>query len=267
VPLTVSSAKALVRPENIKLKVLLYGAPGLGKTLWAGSAPSPGFVACETGHGSGLLTLAGKDIDYVEPTNVSDLEAIATGQLFKDKETVVLDSLSAMARTFVKEAALAIPRSRGESPKRKQGVPELDDYGVMGEMTRRILNRLLDLDKHIVVTATERIKMPDAETGQGETLIGPDLPGEMFSGSTAMFDFVFRLRARQVLRDPKDAKSKATQRYLITQADGQGTLAKARSNRNGQTFLDKEEIIDLTTGAGLFPYILAKILKGYTEAA
>lgn len=264
--IVVSNAKALVRSDNFKLKILLYGSSGLGKTSWAGSAPDPGFAACETGHGSGLLTLAGKDIDYVEPTCLSDLEAVATGQVFKDKQTIVLDSLSAMARTFVKDAALAIPRTRGESQKRKQGVPELDDYGTMGEMTRRILNRLLDLDKHIVVTAAEKIKLPDADTGQGETIICPDLPGEMAVGSTGMFDFVFRLRARQVLKDARDAKSKVTERYLLTASDGQGSIAKGRSNKNGQSFLPKEIIVDLATGKGLFPDILATILAGYADA-
>ena len=261
--LAVKSTKQLVTPENLKLKILLYSPPGFGKTLWASSAPSPGFAACETGHGGGLLTLAGQNIDYIEPTSISDLEAVANGLVFKDKETIVLDSLSAMTMTFVKDAALAIPRTKGESLKRKQGVPELDDYGVMGEMTRRILNRLLDLDKHVIVTALEKIKLPDPETGQGETIICPDLPGAMAVGSTGMFDFVFRLRARQIMTKPGDAKSKVTQRYLLTVNDGMGSIAKARSNKQGVSFLDKEEIIDLTTGQGLFPYILAKILKGY----
>lgn len=262
----VSNAKALVRPDNLKLKILIYSPPGFGKTLWAGSAPNPGFAACETGHGGGLLTLAGQNIDYIEPTSVADLEAVANGLVFKDKDTIVLDSLSAMAMTFVKDAALAIPRTKGESLKRKQGVPELDDYGVMGEMTRRILNRLLDLDKHIIVTALEKIKLPDPETGQGETIICPDLPGAMAVASTGMFDFVFRLRARQVMTKPGDAKSKVTQRYLLTANDGQGSIAKARSNKKGQSFLEKEIVIDLSSGAGLFPDILSKILAGYADA-
>lgn len=265
--IAVSNAKALVRPDNLKLKVLIYSPPGFGKTLWAGSAPNPGFAACETGHGGGLLTLAGMDVDYIEPNSLSDLEAVANGLVFKDKETIVLDSLSAMARTFVKDSALAIPRTKGESLKRKAGVPELDDYGVMGEMTRRILNRLLDLDKHIIVTALEKIKLPDPETGQGEMIICPDLPGEMAVGSTGMFDFVFRLRSRQIMTRPGDAKSKMTQRYLLTANDGQGSIAKARSNKKGQSFLEKEIPIDLNTGAGLFPDILAKILAGYANAS
>lgn len=264
-PLQVQSAKALVRPDNLKLKILIYSPPGFGKTLWAGSAPNPGFVACETGHGSGLLTLAGKDIDFVEPTSVTDLEAVANELVFKDKQTIVLDSLTAMARTFVKEAALAIPRTKGESLKRKAGVPELDDYGTMGELIRRILNRLLDLDKNVIVTAQEKIKLPDAETGQGETIICPDLPGEMAVGSTGMFDFVFRLRARTKMKDPKDAKTKYTERYLLTQNDGQGSIAKCRSNDLGVSFLDKEIPIDLSTGAGLFPDILSKVLAGYAN--
>jgi hypothetical protein len=264
--LVVSNAKDLVRPDTLKLKVLIYAPPGVGKTYWAGSAPDPGFAACETGHGSGLLTLAGKNVDYVEPVCLADLEALATGQIFKDKQTIVLDSLTSMTRTFVKDAALAIPRSKGESLKRKNGVPELDDYGMMGEMTRRILNRLLDLDKHIIVTAQEKIKLPDAETGQGDTIICPDLPGEMAVGSTGMFDFVFRLRARQVLKDPKDAKSKITQRYLLTQNDGMGSIAKCRPNNASVPFLDKEILIDINTGAGLFPDVLNKVLAGYANA-
>lgn len=261
--LQIKSTKDLIKPENIRIKVLLYGLPGVGKTEWLSTVPDIGVAACETGQGNGLLTIASKDIEFVTPENLVELEQFCKGVVFKDKAALGLDSLSEMSRTFIKDAALAIPRTRGESPKRNKGVPELDDYGVMAELTRKLLRIILAQDKHIIVTATEKYSGPDPETGQGETLIGPELPGQMFTGSTAMFDMVLRLRTRQKLRDPKDAKSRYIERYFITQPDGQGTIAKCRNSVNGKALLDKEEIFDPATGQGTFPYLLDKILKGY----
>jgi hypothetical protein len=246
--------------------MLVYGLSGTGKTLFASTAPNPGFASCETGHGSGLATAADKGIDFVEPTSYADFEAFCGGAIFKDKQTIVLDSLSHMTRTFIKDYALSIPRSRGDSPKRRLGIPELDDYGTIGEVTRRLLNKLLGRDQHLVVLATEHISMPDPETGKGDTIIGPDLPGALKLASTAMFDLVLRLRTRPKLRDPKDPKSRYQERYFITDADGIGTLAKCRYGHNGKSFLDKEEIIDLQIGAGTFPYLLKKITDGYLAA-
>jgi hypothetical protein len=87
----------------------------------------------------------------------------------------------------------------------------------------------------------------------------------MFTGSTAMFDTVLRLRARQKLRDPRSAKTRYTERYFLTQPDGQGTIAKCRNSVNGKALRDKEEIFDPATGQGTFKYLLEKILKGYEK--
>lgn len=263
--LQVRNTKSLITRENFRMKVLCYGIPGVGKSEWLSGAPELGIAACETGLGKGLLTIAGKNIDFVEPSNVPEFEAIANGQIFKDKKSIGLDSLSYMNKSFIRDAALSIPRRGAETGKRAQGVPELDDYQVMAEMTRRITAKLLDQDKHVIVTATEKYTGPDAETGQGETLILPDLPGAMALTCTAMFDFVFRLRTRQKLRDPKDPKSRYVERYFITQPDGQGTIAKCRSNLLGIPFLDKEEVFDLNDGRGSFMYMLNKILAQYPE--
>jgi len=245
--------------------MLVYGLPGTGKTLFASTAPNVGIAACETGHGQGLLTIADKGVEYVLPSSLAEFEQICSGKLFQDKSSIALDSLSDMTRTFIKDAALAIPRARGESDKRKRGVPELDDYGIMAEITRKLLRNLLAQDKHVIVTATEKYDKPDPENGQGESLIGPDLPGQMFLGSTAMFDVVLRLRTRPALRDPKDAKTRYTQRYFLTQPDGAGSVVKCRLNKAGNPLLDKEEIFDPAAGVGTFVYLLEKILKGYTS--
>jgi len=246
----------------MKLKILLYALPGTGKTKWASTAPNPGFIACETGHGKGLLTIAESKIDYVAPTTLQDLELIASGAVFQDKQTLVGDSLSDMARTFIKEYALAIPRKRGETQKRKAGVPELDDYGVMGELTRRLVRKFLDIDKHIIFTATERYQQPSEDVPGSELLIGPDLPGQMFLGSTAMFDLVLRMRTRTKFRDPRDAKSRYIERYLITESTG-STIAKCRSSLNNKSLLPSEIVIDLEKNSGTFPAVLSLVQERY----
>jgi hypothetical protein len=259
----IQNTRSLIDPDKFRLKVLIYGLPGVGKTEWASTAPNPGIIACETGHGSGLMTVASKGLDYVEPQSLRDFQEILDGKVFADKDTIVLDSLTAISSTFIKEAALKIPRVKGDSAKRKEGVPELDDYGTMAEITRALLRDIIGTGKHIVVTATEKFKAPDPETGIGELQIGPELPGQMFTGSAAMFDVVLRLRTRQALRIPGDAKSRYVERYLVTQPDGKGTIAKCRNSMNGKHLLDKEEPFDLDKGLGTFGFMLTKILKGY----
>lgn len=263
--LEVKNTKELLKPENIKLKILIMGLPGSGKTEWISEAPNVGVAACEVGHGKGLLTVAEKNIEYVEPTSMADFDAICSGQVFKEKETIVLDSLTEMTKTFVKEDALRVPRPRGQSARRARGVPELDDYGTMAEIVRRLLNKLIGLDKHIIATATLRFMQPDAETGRGAFLIGPDLPGQLFLGTTAMFDIVLCLKTRQKLRNPKDAKTRYTERYLLTEGDGTHVV-KCRWVRNGRSLLDAEELFE-KGGRGTFKYILDKIKKGCAEGA
>lgn len=267
--LQIKNTKDLIQPDKFRLNILVYGLAGVGKSMFVSTAPDVGIAACETGLGKGLLTIADKGLPYVEPASLADFEAIVNGKVFSEKKTLALDSLSEMVRTFVKDAALQIPRAKGESDKRRRGIPELDDYGTMGEITRKLLRALLtnNPDKHIVVTATERYDKPDPENGQGEMLIGPDLPGQMFLGSTAMFDLVLRLRTRPALRDPKDAKSRYTQRYFLTQPDGAGSVVKGRPNVGCKPLLDKEEIFDPETGRGTFNFFLEKILAGYAAAA
>lgn len=246
---------------------LIYGLPGSGKTSWVGTLDpeTTGIAACETGNGNGVLTIADRGFDFVAPDNLVELEKFCKGEVFPDKKALVLDSLSAMAKTLIKDAALRIPRRGGESDKRKLGIPELDDYGSIGEMTRRVINMLIQANptKHIIVTALEKYDRPNENDAPGtESLIGPDLAGQMFLGAPAMFDFVLRLRTRPRLKNPADAKTRFSERYFITQQES-GVIAKCRGNTRGTPLLDKEEIFDQSNGAGGFPYMLGKILSGY----
>jgi len=252
--------------KDMRWKVLVIGRPGVGKTTWESTAPGLGVAACETGHGSGLLSVAEKDFPYIEPRTYAEFEALCTGSVagFKDCQTIALDSLTAMTRTFIKDYAVAMPAgARGNSPRRAAGVPEMNDYQTMGEGTRRLLSRLLEQDKNIIVTCLEKAEKDDNGLVTG---IGPDLPGMMFTAAPAMFDTVLFLKTRKRLRDPMDKRTEYVEHFFITQNDGLH-IAKCRNVFNGVSLLDREEIFDLKTGQGSFEYLRNKIIQGYTSGA
>ena len=266
-PLVIQNTRDLVDPKNFKLKVLVFGLYGAGKTTFLSTAPDLGLGVCETGFGKGALSVAGREIDYVDLKSYEDFDTFASGGVFKEKASKGLDSLSDMVRTFIKDKALSLPRAKGESLKRALGVPELDDYNVMAELTRKLLRKLLDQPQHIVVTAGLKVDKPQEESPMaGDTLIGPDLAGQMFLGSTAMFDLVLCLKTRSKLKDPKDAKSRYTERYFVTENNGSGILAKNRlSVAGGKSFLPSEVIFDPETGEGSVPYFIELATKTYQK--
>lgn len=231
--LTIKNTKDL-QSDTLKLKMLVYGPSGVGKSTFAATAPNPIIAACETGHGNGLLSVASSGHDYCMPESYAELEQFCSGHGLEKYDSIVIDGFSYLTDTIIKSYALTVPRSQGDSGKRKMGVPELDDFGTMAELERRLLAKLLSLDKHIIVTCLMDYYQP-ATKDKAERMGGPDLPGMMRLGSAAMFDVVLRLWTRPVLKNPQDAKSRYNQRYFLTDTDGQ-YLAKSRV-RNGKTSL------------------------------
>lgn len=264
--LNIQNSRDLIKPDGFKLKILLIAPPGFGKTEFLGGVPNIGIAACETGEGNGVLTIADRGVAFCEPGTKSELDQVAKGLIFKTQDAIALDSLTAMVKTLIRGEAVSIPRKGGDSEKRRRGLPELDDFGVMGVMTHDLLRALIQQDKHIIVTAQKKIQMPDPETGKGEYLVGPDLPGQMFLGAPAMFDTVLVGLTRSVTKDVGGGiKKKFIERYWLTAPDGIH-LAKSRSKRLGnKPLLDAEELYDLQTGAGTWPYLYNKIQAAYRE--
>lgn len=272
-PLTWKNTRELIDPKNLKLKILIYGLPGLGKTSFVATAPNVAVGACETGHGKGLLSVATKGLRYAELNSFDNFDEFCSAKnLPAEVETLALDSLTDMCKTFIKDKALTVPRTgkNGESEKRALGVPENDDYGTMGELARKLTRKLLDHDKHIIATAQLRIKEPSEKDKGGETIIGPDLPGQMFLGSTGMFDLVLCLRHRQVFDTPErpDNRFKHTERYFLTASQGMW-LAKNRMSvgESEISFLPQEIVYDIKKGSGTFNDILTRAQTAYAAFA
>ena len=263
------NTKELLDAKHYKLKALVYAPTGFGKTDWAcDPALDPWICAGETGVGNGLLTVAERGLPYGVATSLADWEAFCSGRFGAANATLVADGGSEFVKTFIKDYALTLPNARAgaDQARRAAGIPVGNDYQSMAEIMRRNLRKLLAQDKHIIVTALERVKEPGDDSPPGTpTYIGPDLPGELMLTCTAMFDLVFRLRVRSMLRDPKDAKSRYLQRYLLTESHDGITIVKCRSQLSNKPLLDGEEIIDKEKGLGSPSYLLAKILRKYAE--
>lgn len=257
----------LVKPETLKWKVLIIGDSGTGKTSWLSTAPDIGIAACETGHGSGLLSVAHRSIDFVEPKTFMDLRSVClnTFEPFQKKAAVGLDSLTAMTKTLVKDHVLsAFPtKNPKEAMRRQAGVPSGLDFSDMADLTRVLLTYLLRQEKHVVVTALAKYAKDDSGAVIG---VGPDLPGALGTGAVAAFDSVLYLKVRKIFKDPRDAKSVVYERYFVTANDG-FHAGKDRNSDKFKSFLGAEEVFDPSRNLGTFPVLFAKILAGHSAAA
>jgi hypothetical protein len=236
--------------------------PGSGKTSFAATCPNPGFVAGETGHGNGLLPVAEGGFDYVIPKTYADLKQIATGGIFADKDTIVIDGMSEICQSIIKDEALTVPRRLGDSEKRRMGVPERDDYQVMGELSRRFLRQLLQLDKHIIITCLLRMyQPPDPKENQKEKIGGPDLPGELAVTIGAMVDHVLWLKTRPAMRN-NDPKQRYLERYFDTVGSSQ-YIAKSRSTVSRSQILAPEIVFDIQADKGTFADLYRRVEAAY----
>lgn len=257
----------IITAEGYSWKVLVVAKPGVGKTTWVGTAPDVGVAACETGEGSGALSLShAQGVLFAEPKNIVDFRAICydTFAPFQKKRSVALDSLSYMTKTFIKDHVLASfpAKNSREAMRRQAGVPVGFDYGDMAEVTRGLLNNLIAQKKHVIVTALEKNEKNDDGL---VTAIGPDLPGALFNGAPGMFDTVLYMKVRKRLLDPKDPRSVIHERYFVTGNDGLH-ISKDRNGQLGTSFLAPEEVFNPKTGEGTFTYLLKKILDGHAAA-
>lgn len=259
------NTRELLGDGQLKLKMLIYSPSGYGKSEFVSTAPNVVVGAGETGHGKGLLTLGQKSIMATNIQTYTELEEFCSGNGLDSYDTLALDGFSYLTDTAVKTYALTVPRTKGgDSKKRAMGIPELDDYGTMAELERRVLAKLLSLDKHIIVTCLQDYYQPPEE-GRAEKIGGPDLPGSMRLGSAAMFDIVMRLYTRSALANPKDANSRFQQRVFQTESDGK-YLAKSRLRNNKSALFPSEVVFDLNTGHGSFPWFLEQARKAYDAA-
>jgi hypothetical protein len=194
----------------------------------------PGLViALEASDGGGVSSIQEFDCPYVQPNSYQEFTRLIT-ELQTDTEfgAVIVDNATDMVQRIIKPHALTFPVRGQAPPTRSVGVPHRDDYQVMGELCRQLLNQIINLTKltnvnarkHVLVTVLEKDKSDD-----NGMLVStcPDLPGAMADTASAMFELYAGIKIGSVVEaDPSNPKvtRKRQTRSLITKPEGKRVL-------------------------------------------
>lgn len=153
--------------KGLKLKILLVGPSGVGKTHMAGTFSKPYFFDFD----GGMLTLRGKNISYDTFTSYVDIEPKLNEVEEGDKyDTLVFDSITRLADLLMDRIQeLNLSGSKKERTSTKMFAytppPTIPEYMIfMGNMSN-LLDQILAIPKHIIFTAHEEM-MQDSLTDE-----------------------------------------------------------------------------------------------------
>jgi hypothetical protein len=198
----------LIQPPNIRssrelaelhgIKVLVYGASGVGKTVLTSTAPAPLLISTE----SGILSLRNHDVATVEINNLADLYAIhqwcAGAQEAKQFQTICLDSISEIG-----EVCLSAEKSKTKDPRKA--------YGELIDNMQLLIKAFRDLSGFNVYFSAKMERVKDEAVGSERNQ--PSMPGSNLGPALPyLFDEVFHMGIG------KDTDGKSY-RYLQTEPD------------------------------------------------
>lgn len=216
-----------------RLKMLVYGAPGVGKTTLASTLPGRVLIVSAE---AGTLSLAGHSIDVIDVTEhegkallpdmrirkLNKVLGLLNGPDFQSKyDWVFVDSLTEISQTVLEAAQDAAQRLAAETGKAQDGFKLWGDYA---RTCTALVKAFRDLPGYgVVFTALEA----EDKDENGRRFMRVDMQGKVGKQLPAFFDEVFRMSV--------DSGARALQ----TEA-GATVIAKDRSGR-----LDTVEPADL----------------------
>lgn len=156
-----------------RVKALIYGKQGTGKTQLASDAPNPVWVDFEKSTET-LRNIGKGHIPTLRPKNMSDFEKFI-GEAVKDSspyETIVIDTANSLQVFQMLEHMMVAAKGSN----RDVDLPYQSDYRKSTAQLARIFHDLHHCDKHVVVLCQERIYTERLESGKERVIaIRPDL--------------------------------------------------------------------------------------------
>ena len=186
------------------LTALVHGPPGAGKTYAARTCPGKTLVVSAE---AGLLSLRDVDLDVVEVSTFSDLDAVKDilSQPDQPYEWVYLDSLSEVGEICLAE----------EMGKTAHGIKA---YGEMMAKVMELVKDWRDLDINVVMTAKQGRDVDP----EGVAYMAPEVPGKKLS---TKLPFEFDL----IVAAGTHTDSNGNVHRVFRTTSSQGVLAKDRS--------------------------------------
>ena len=132
----------IFKPTDHKIKALVYGSAGSGKTCFAGTAPNVIFASAE----GGLLSIADKNPAFTEIKTLKDLTDFYYFLLNENPgyETLVIDSITEINEIIKLEIEKKIGRPM-----------QIQDWGELSKKIRDLFRKFRDLPMNVILIAQE----------------------------------------------------------------------------------------------------------------
>lgn len=223
------------------LNILVYGDPGAGKTVLAGSADSVAamspvlFIDIEGGTFS--IRERNPNVDVVRVKSWNDMQQVYNALYSGDHDykTVVLDSLTEIQKFSMYNIMKQLIK---EDPDRDPDIPSMREWGKNIEQIRLLVRAFRDLPMNTIFTALAK---EDKDPKTGKLKNRPSLSGKLANEVAGFLDIVGYLYTK-----PIDG---VYHRLLLTQPTDQH-VAKDRSDNFPQILQDPtmETVYDIAMG-------------------
>lgn len=205
-----------------RLKVLINGLSGAGKTTQVTTLKQSGFKPLVISFESGLLSIANTGIDYIDGTRCDEGKTIAKelrinrlmdiykfinlDETKKAYDTIFIDSLTEICQCMYDAL-------KKEYPDRKDA---LVLFGELGQKMRDLIKAFRDLPNyHVVFTCLSKIEKDEI----GKRYVGFDLIGAIADKIPQFLDEVFYLKVNE----------EGTRQFICQATDN--VVAKDRSSK------------------------------------
>ena len=194
-----------------KIKMVLYGEPGVGKSVFASKAPKPFFI-CTDGNYEWLVDFGAKEEDHVQVNSWEEAKKIFT-QPFDKYDTIVVDLVEDLFKWCEQEFC------------KRNKLEHISDqgYGKGYDITRNEffleISKLLAKDKHIILLSHGITSVVKDRRGVEKTIYLPstripDKVWDMIEGRVRYFLRCY-LQAEQIEdNNNKDSIKLVKKRYL-----------------------------------------------------
>jgi hypothetical protein len=207
-----------------RIKALIMGSPGSGKTRSSSFWVKPLLADCEDGR----MSVADRRIPYAAVKTTSDMKALLglaeeEGRKPKDKrrfETLIIDTLDAYQRIVIQEYLKA---------NHKASMSGWQDWGHLDAEMNELVGRLNGLPMNVVINLhVKATKVGENDDGEGGYMVkSPKLKGDLKDQIASEFDLVGYMETGWEAVDGK----RALTRYIQWEPSPDKPILKDRSGQ------------------------------------